>query len=1461
MLIPIQIGTGKQVVKKKKVSTVTPEEQAKAFDILRKQTSKDIAYEEKKQAELEANLRKRTVDPATNIMMYGDVEEGVPTAIPTPQAPKVAPTPKVTKEGLVKKTITTKFGDIDYTATPEESQIFRSGDINAINNLMREIALDFEKGGEEQGLKPKTTTTEKYTFDTVDAGLQDNFVAKKTKEILNQTFKALMPAPMRAISDIAESAGQGLQKKGQELMQSDSSLGKIGGFLTTAAGGILEDASNPLATFTAGTGNLYDPTATMEERVGAGFNVVGYALGAMNPLEAAGAGIKAFRAGATGTEALTTAGRSLLRSSVPFGTKIDTALATKAANKASLKNLIDVLEAEGQLMGKTRAALTKEFVDAGKTFAKETGKTAEEFYTKYLNDFAEGKGQLTTPSPTAPAAFELPSVKAPEGVPEAPVFNWADETAVSQLRDDLKTSMKQKFPNATDEQIGTVAEQLLEKKRGQKNPYLATNEKGETFDWRQPEPEPTAIPEPTAPVVEPPTSVIPEPTAPAPTVVPASAVEPPTSVIPEPTVTPAVEPTPTIEPPTTEPIPPVEPTSIKNEAMARDLKEMGFDDLPETQKQTFNEFLNEAEQRGLTQQTALDNILKDFEDGKVRQLDKAETLAMAKHAAELKNRIRDLRVRFRENPTGALADEIATAQERFNTVAGAVKRAGAEQAKALVARKAFLDKDYDVTSVLSEAAEARMAGKTSAQIRAEAERIAKRTGESVDEILKNGLHSKKEIEILTKRAEEAEKAAAEANAAKDALKKDLEDGLLAQQRAAKRTARTKENAKARAEVAKKDFLALAGKATAGLDPTLLKPLAQFIKAKIDEGVIILKGEGAIDQVVDILRKEGIDVDAVDVADALQFDRLNNRRPLSDLQKEKQRLLADLRAEAKKISPDSAEQMAKDEATKQRIRDRIAALDEQIKSGNYLEKVPREVRQRDEEIVRLKAIEKLKKKKVDQELAKLAPKTGVAKVTNAIRSSKLAVFASRISDVAGNATAGVSKIVEVPVKYAVDKLTSTVLNELPINRVSSDNLGRMNNSFRRAALKMGYEWRGDIGELGGKTLGEKASNFLQNFGSVLSGVGDTPFKSLYFEIGADFGADLKARKLLGKGASELDVATLREDILRNIDEHPDVEISATNFALQQTFNNDNVVSKIGGDVKRGAKQRFGLDKGTAAADAVDFALDELAFQFSKVITNVGAQAFDYVVPGGGIARGSLNLALAKAAKKAGKDIPWEQRDAINQMFARGLTSLAVGTAVTAIAPKLLPNRIVGEKGKEYIDFGDWQRLGGLSLPILVAIADSQLETYRNEDDEPLTPERKSDIKTKFLIDLALSNPLATNFKDILDVIDSDRNIKQRFLQFVAKKSSNVLIPGQFRDYAKRQEATGPMGMMTGQEKIRSKFKVWDPEEGKRGGVKSSDDWRVIFGDEFKSKIPRTIFNPNFNRQTLPLKGQEEEALRP
>jgi len=1040
MLIPIQIGTGKQVVKKKKVSTVTPEEQAKAFDILRKQTSKDIAYEEKKQAELEANLRKRTVDPATNRMVFGEAPAEM-VGLPAPQAPKVAPTPKVTKEGLVKKTITTKFGDIDYTATPEESQIFRSGDINAINNLMREIALDFEKGGEEQGLKPKTTTTEKYTFDTVDAGLQDNFVAKKTKEILNQTFKALMPAPMRAISDIAESAGQGLQKKGQELMQSDSSLGKIGGFLTTAAGGILEDASNPLATFTAGTGNLYDPTATMEERVGAGFNVVGYALGAMNPLEAAGAGIKAFRAGATGTEALTTAGRSLLRDVVPAGKYID--------NRITLKGVLDVIEADGQLGNLTRSQLAKQLSEA----AKNSGQDAGAFYTRYLNKYTEGKGLLTSPaykasfepaSPTAPAIPEPPVSAIPEPtVPASTLsatdeFDWSNPALVEQLRQDLKTQLASKLPDAGDDQLSKVADQLLERKKGQKNPYIATDNAGVDIDWRTNQPVSTT---PTVPEVQ--TRLVPNPET---GVYETQTIPAPTATIPEPTVAPTVEP-PTSTIPDLQPSPEVT-TALKNASMQDDLREMGFDDLPDTKKETFQGFLDEAVAKGLDKESAINTILDDFALGKKRALSPEETMGMAKYAAFLKNERRRLQNLFDATKDGDIARQIQVVQQKFRDVSQVAKEAGAEAAKALVARKGLLDDDYSLATILNDAAVARMAGLNKEQILAEAQKIAKRTGESVEDIIANGLHSKKEIDDLTAKVNELEQANVTAKEAYDKLKAELDGGLLAEQRAAKKSARTKENARARAEQAKSDFLALTSPdpnvqaKSANLDPRFLKPLAQYIKAKIDEGVIILKESGNLDEIVAKLQSDGINVDTEDVADALQFDR-QTRPKLSDLQKEKQRLQRQLMAEARQVSPGAsdAERLAK---SKQRLQDKIDSLDEQIRTGNYLEKVPRKVRQMDDELYALQLKAKLKQRQVDNELRRLAPKTTVARVNEILLSNQLASIYSRAQDIISGLVMVPSKLIEMPSYSFVNPITAKILGE---DRLSGSFVTRANDILK------------------------------------------------------------------------------------------------------------------------------------------------------------------------------------------------------------------------------------------------------------------------------------------------------------------------------------------------------------------------------------------------------------------------------
>ena len=340
-------------------------------------------------------------------------------------------------------------------------------------------------------------------------------VNTETSRILGETFKALMPAPTRAVSDVVETAGKGVGEKGAELLESQNIYSQLAGLPLTIAGGIVTDVSNPLAGFVTRTGNLYDPNATAEERIGAAGNIVGYALGAMNPLEAAGAGIKAFRAGATGTEALTAAGRSLLRSSVPFGTKIDTALATKA----SLKNLIDVLEKDPNVfVGVSRADLTKEFADAGKTFARKTGKTAEEFYTKYLNDLADQA------QPATPAQFDITAPKAPE----AP----AQVEDLGTVVDELVGKTEPVVPPSTIVEESDLEKLFQETVAPTLTPVKATRTrkpKAETVQTTPPanedlgavvneltaQVESPVVTEPATPVVEPPVVQEPEPIAPA----------------------------------------------------------------------------------------------------------------------------------------------------------------------------------------------------------------------------------------------------------------------------------------------------------------------------------------------------------------------------------------------------------------------------------------------------------------------------------------------------------------------------------------------------------------------------------------------------------------------------------------------------------------------------------------------------------------------------------------------------------------------------------------------------------------------------------------------------------------------------------------------------------------------------------------------------------------------------------
>lgn len=394
------------------MESLTPEQRQAIF-----QKAKQVEKSAQQiQQEKQVQAKKRNQALASSMMFSGDADVIVPgisnkqvKTLGQEKQEQVAQQKKLVKrtaQGTVKKAITTEYGTFDYEASPEESKILELGGQEA-NDLLVKIANYYRDEFKKQNVPIKESR--KGFADLWEAGLNPESVdvQGQLRTNLKETFAPYTPLlPRLALEKVAGVLGS----KGQELLQSENMAAKGAGLVTSMAGSIAEDLSNPLATFAYDTGNLYDPTATAEERGGAAFNVVTkYALPAIAPLGAAQAGIKAFKAGQTVEQALSTASRALLRSSLgALGKKIDTAV----YSKVPLNKLLDVLEAEGQMMGKTRAALSKELATAGKTYAKETGKGVDEFYTKYLNDYADNKAQLTSPGRVPPPIIE--PVKAPE---------------------------------------------------------------------------------------------------------------------------------------------------------------------------------------------------------------------------------------------------------------------------------------------------------------------------------------------------------------------------------------------------------------------------------------------------------------------------------------------------------------------------------------------------------------------------------------------------------------------------------------------------------------------------------------------------------------------------------------------------------------------------------------------------------------------------------------------------------------------------------------------------------------------------------------------------------------------------------------------------------------------------------------------------------------------------------------
>ncbi len=508
-----------------------------------------------------------------------------------------------------------------------------------------------------------------------------------------------------------------------------------------------------------------------------------------------------------------------------------------------------------------------------------------------------------------------------------------------------------------------------------------------------------------------------------------------------------------------------------------------------------------------------------------------------------------------------------------------------------------------------------------------------------------------------------------------------------------------------------------------------------------------------------------------------------------------------------------------EANRKRLQGKIKTLEERIANKDYAEvSVVKQARKTDDELDKLRQKVRVKESIVKAGIESARPKTRADKVGNFLNEIKLLNPASRAKDFAANTVKGADFVAMSIIRRGVDNATAAVLGELPITK------GTTVERTQRILDKAGNRLKADAELIvkGADPDSVKKYGSYKGIGGKAAGLTDVPFKSFYYEWMSDAAADFKARKKLGNNASPEAIATEREAILANIDDHPDIQLMAEEYALNQTFNNSNWASELVGFSKR------------KASGAGKVAIDEFIGRFAKVITNVATDATDRT--GLGIFRGGYKIAKAKAL---GNSLSVSERAIINDMITKGATGVATLALGYFLGDKI-PGTIKGERGK-YVDFGDLESIGGPISPLLLGAIYKKSESIED-------PEQRDGLRLASVLRLPINTPLASNSKDLLNAL-TDSSSTQGAKKLLARKISNVFIPGGVRDIAERMDSG--RGILTGSEIEREKIpKVINPKTGKDVQTKNFID--ILKGD-IQSKIPVL-------RQRLPIKKTEADKKK-
>lgn len=336
---------------------------------------------------------------------------------------------------------------------------------------------------------------------------------------------------------------------------------------------------------------------------------------------------------------------------------------------------------------------------------------------------------------------------------------------------------------------------------------------------------------------------------------------------------------------------PPEGTSIKNVATNRDRVAMDLSELPEPERKTFVSMIDEARAKGDSDPArVLDRARKINADAKPTPLSDVESAGFTDVLNGLKNDY-DATIKKIQNTSdpaelAKLSDDIDRIRNDFDEITLATKRSGTETARALVARKITIDRDYSPLS-----------------LRAEAKAIVAKAGAELSP------EQAKRIDELATKIKELEDRVAKTEAENVTLKQQAEEAFSLTLREPKGRS-TRQSPAARAKTRQEAFnvfreankkllnapLGSGGNAAfayAEYIKEIAPAVVTLVKTYIDEGIDVL--DTVVRKVLDDFNKEGLPIKEDDILEIIA-GKHTEQKPLA----ERTKTILRFRAEAKKI---------------------------------------------------------------------------------------------------------------------------------------------------------------------------------------------------------------------------------------------------------------------------------------------------------------------------------------------------------------------------------------------------------------------------------------------------------------------------------------------------------------------------------------------------------------------------------